>query len=56
MAEDGYIYVSMDNRGTPVPKGKAWRKSVYQKIGEVNIRDQAMGAKEIFKSNSKFIE
>jgi dipeptidyl-peptidase-4 len=49
MAEDGYIYVSMDNRGTPVPKGKAWRKSVYQKIGEVNIRDQAMGAKEIFK-------
>ncbi len=49
MAEDGYIYVSMDNRGTPVPKGKAWRKSIYQKIGEVNIRDQAMGAKEIFK-------
>jgi dipeptidyl-peptidase-4 len=31
MAADGYIYVSMDNRGTPVPKGKAWRKSVYQK-------------------------
>lgn len=49
MAQDGYIYVSMDNRGTPVPKGKDWRKSVYQKIGEVNIRDQAMGAKEILK-------
>ena len=49
MAEDGYIYVSMDNRGTPVPKGKAWRKSIYQKIGEVNIRDQAMGAKELLK-------
>ena len=49
MADDGYIYVSMDNRGTPVPKGKAWRKSIYQKIGNINIRDQAMGAKEIFK-------
>lgn len=49
MADDGYIYVSMDNRGTPVPKGSAWRKSIYQKIGEVNIRDQALGAKEIFK-------
>jgi dipeptidyl-peptidase-4 len=49
MEEDGYIYVSMDNRGTPVPKGRAWRKSVYQKIGDINIRDQAMGAKEIFK-------
>ena len=49
MPDDGYIYVSMDNRGTPVPKGREWRKSIYQKIGEVNIRDQAMGAKEIFK-------
>lgn len=49
MADDGYIYVSMDNRGTPVPKGRAWRKSAYQKIGEINIRDQALGAKEIFK-------
>lgn len=49
MADDGYIYISMDNRGTPVPKGRTWRKSVYQKIGNVNIRDQALGALEIFK-------
>ncbi len=47
--EDGYIYVTMDNRGTPAHKGRAWRKSIYKKIGDVNIRDQAMGAKEIFK-------
>ena len=26
MAEDGYIYISLDNRGTPAPKGRAWRK------------------------------
>ncbi len=49
LADDGYIYISIDNRGTPVPKGRAWRKSVYHKIGLVNIRDQAMAAKEIFK-------
>lgn len=49
MADDGYIYISIDNRGTPVPKGRTWRKSVYRKIGLVNIRDQAMAAKEIFK-------
>ncbi|HEY8398075.1 MAG TPA: DPP IV N-terminal domain-containing protein, partial [Flavihumibacter sp.] len=49
MLEDGYIYISMDNRGTPVPKGRAWRKSVYRKIGVVNIRDQAMAAREILK-------
>ena len=46
---DGYIYVCMDNRGTPAPKGRDWRKIAYRKIGQVNIRDQAMGAKEILK-------
>jgi dipeptidyl-peptidase-4 len=49
MSKDGYIYISMDNRGTPVPKGREWRKVVYRKIGLVNIRDQAMGAKQILK-------
>ena len=49
MAEDGYIYVSLDNRGTPAPKGREWRKSIYQKVGIVNIEDQAMGAKEVLK-------
>jgi len=49
MAEDGYIYISLDNRGTPVPKGRAWRKSAYKQIGRINIHDQAMAAKEILK-------
>lgn len=49
MAEDGYLYISLDNRGTPAPKGRAWRKSIYRKIGVVNINDQAMAAKEILK-------
>ena len=51
MAEDGYVYISLDNRGTPAPKGREWRKSIYRKIGLINIHDQAMGAKEIFKWN-----
>ncbi|HEY0680385.1 MAG TPA: S9 family peptidase [Chitinophagaceae bacterium] len=49
MAKDGYFYIAIDNRGTPVPKGREWRKSVYRKIGLVNIKDQAMAAREIFK-------
>ncbi len=49
MSADGYIYISIDNRGTPVPKGRYWRKSVYRKIGLINISDQAMAAKEILK-------
>jgi dipeptidyl-peptidase 4 len=51
MAEDGYIYISLDNRGTPAPKGSEWRKVIYRKIGQINIRDQAMAAKEILKWN-----
>ena len=51
MAKDGYICISLDNRGTPAPKGRAWRKSIYRKIGVVNINDQAMAAKEILKWN-----
>jgi len=47
--EDGYIYISVDNRGTPGPKGRAWRKAIYRNIGRLNIRDQALAAKEILK-------
>ena len=47
MAADGYIYISLDNRGAPAPKGREWRKSIYKNIGILNIRDQAMGAKKI---------
>ncbi len=49
MSADGYIYMSLDNRGTPAPKGRAWRKSIYRHIGRLNIRDQAMAAREILK-------
>ncbi len=45
----GYIGIKLDNRGSPVFKGREWRKSIYKKIGVVNSRDQAMAAKEILK-------
>lgn len=48
MAQDGYLYVSLENRGTPAPRGREWRKSIYRKIGQLNIRDQAMGAQALF--------
>lgn len=49
MAQDGYIYISLDNRGTPAPKGSLWRKSIYRNIGQLNIRDQALATQEILK-------
>ncbi|GHB81149.1 S9 family peptidase [Persicitalea jodogahamensis] len=48
MANDGYIYAAVDNRGTPMPKGREWRKAIYRSIGTINIRDMAMGAKAMF--------
>jgi dipeptidyl-peptidase-4 len=44
---DGYIQVSIDNRGTPMLKSARWRKSIYRKIGIINIRDLAMGMKKL---------
>jgi dipeptidyl-peptidase-4 len=49
MSDDGYIYMSVEGRGAPAPKGAAWRKAIYKNVGIINIRDQAMAAKEILK-------
>lgn len=49
LVQQGYIIITLDNRGTPSLKGKEWRKSIYRKIGTINSRDQAMAAKEVLK-------
>jgi len=49
LAQQGYIVVSVDNRGTPAPRGRAWRKIIYRKMGIVNSGDQAAAAKAIAK-------
>jgi dipeptidyl-peptidase 4 len=50
MQADGYIYASVDNRGTPSPKGADWRKAIYKNIGTINIRDIAGAAVAMFKT------
>jgi dipeptidyl-peptidase 4 len=41
LADAGYVVVSFDNRGTPAPKGAAWRKVVYGSIGDLSSKEQA---------------
>jgi len=48
LAKRGYIIISVDNRGTKVPRGREWRKSIYRQIGILAAHDQARAAKEIF--------
>ncbi|MBM4062828.1 MAG: S9 family peptidase [Planctomycetes bacterium] len=35
----GYVVMSLDARGTPAPKGRDWRKALYQQIGITSSHD-----------------
>lgn len=50
MAQHGYVVMSIDNRGTPMPRGRAWRKSIYRKIGMIAPVDQAKATREILRT------
>ena len=43
VADLGYIVVSIDNRGTPAPKGAAWRRAVFGSLGPLSTDEQAAG-------------
>ena len=47
LTQRGYLVVSVDNRGTPAPRGRAWRKIVYRQIGILASADQAAAARTI---------
>ncbi|WP_034244274.1 S9 family peptidase [Aquimarina atlantica] len=47
LSQQGYIIMSIDNRGTPGPKGREWRKCVYGQIGVLSSSDQAQGTQKI---------
>jgi dipeptidyl-peptidase 4 len=45
LTQKGYIVATVDNRGTPAPRGRAFRKAIYRKIGVLNTADQAAAAR-----------
>jgi dipeptidyl-peptidase-4 len=47
IADAGYLVVSIDNRGTPAPKGAAWRRAVYGSLGPLSTDEQAAGLREL---------
>ncbi|MGB4845897.1 MAG: S9 family peptidase [Ferruginibacter sp.] len=51
MRADGYVQVAIDNRGTPMLKGAEWRKSIYRKVGNVNVIDMAHGFVKLLELN-----
>jgi len=52
LAQKGYVVMSFDNRGTKSPRGRAWRKCVYRKIGIMAPRDQAAAVRAVLKQRN----
>src|SRR5216683_960693 len=55
MTESGYLVVSVDNRGTPAPKGRAWRKIVYGSVGVLSSAEQTK-ALQVLERTYPFID
>ncbi len=47
IADLGYLVVTMDSRGTPAPKGAAWRRSIFPSLGPLSTEEQAAGLQEL---------
>ena len=52
IADLGYLVVSIDNRGTPAPKGAAWRRSIFGRLGPLSTEEQAAAIKELGRTRS----
>lgn len=47
IADTGYIVISIDNRGTPAPKGAAWRRAIFGSLGPLSTKEQAAALREL---------
>jgi dipeptidyl-peptidase-4 len=52
VASLGYLVVSMDNRGTPAPKGAAWRRSIFGELGPLSTEEQAAALAELARTRA----
>ena len=47
LAQQGYVIVSIDGRGTAAPRGREWRKCIYGEVGVAASEDQARGIQDL---------
>jgi dipeptidyl-peptidase-4 len=47
LTQKGYLVAVVDNRGTPAPLGRRFRKAVYGQLGVIETRDQAAAARAL---------
>jgi dipeptidyl-peptidase-4 len=49
LTQQGYAVACVDNRGTPCPRGRDWRRVAYRKIGTLASADQSAAARTLLK-------
>ena len=47
LTQKGYLVAIVDNRGTPAPLGRKFRKAIYGQLGVLETRDQAVAARTL---------
>lgn len=47
LAQQGYLVVSVDNRGAAAPRGREWRKMVHRQIGILAPQEQAAAVRAL---------
>jgi len=47
LARAGYVVACVDNRGTPAPRGRAWRKVVYGSVGVLATKEQTAAVRKL---------
>ncbi len=52
IANEGYLIASVDNQGTPGPKGREWRKCIYGAVGVLSSQQQAAAVRAIAQERS----
>jgi dipeptidyl-peptidase 4 len=47
LTQKGYLVASVDNRGAPAPRGRAFRKAIYGQLWVLETRDQTAAARTL---------
>jgi dipeptidyl-peptidase-4 len=50
LTQQGYAVACVDNRGTPCPRGRDWRRSAHRKVGTLASADQAAATRALLKT------
>ena len=50
LTQQGYVVACVDNRGTPCPRGREWRRVAYKRVGTLASQDQVAATRELLRT------